>query len=231
MLTQIAAHLDARRRVERRERFVQQEEPGFERQRAPERHALGLAAGQLRWPQVGQLVQPEAREPLTGPAQCCRPPRAAAAQTERDVLDHAHPVEQQPILEHDTDRAPPGRNEQRRGGIVEHLAVELDPTGVDGLQTGVRPEQRGLARAVGTDEHDELARRRRQRHVEIELAQLHLHAAVQPARFGFAHGTGVGSWPRADNTRLPTNASISTETATSTMLSTMPAGSLFSNAR
>ena len=44
MIAQVAPDLSAGRHVERRQRFVEQQDPGFGGERAGERDALGLAA-------------------------------------------------------------------------------------------------------------------------------------------------------------------------------------------
>src|SRR5207248_2285117 len=82
----------------------------------------------------------------------------------------AHVVEEQPILEHDADRALPGRHEYRRGGIVERLTVELDAAGVEWLEPDDRSEQGRLPRAVRPDEHNQLARSDDQCRVEVKAA-------------------------------------------------------------
>jgi hypothetical protein len=103
MASQLATDLDPRRRIERRERLVEQEEPGLEREGAGQRHPLDLAAGELARAHVGAVVEPQARQPLAGDASGISRRDAPAAQAERDVLDHAEMIEEQAILEHDAD--------------------------------------------------------------------------------------------------------------------------------
>ena len=123
------------RRVERGEGLVQQQEPRFERERASERHPLGLAAGQLRRPQVGQVVQSEPLQPSPGCRQRGGSPRPAAAHAERDVLHDAHPVEEQPILEHDPDRVPrAGTNTAASGSSSNSPSSSMRPASI-----GCRP--------------------------------------------------------------------------------------------
>ena len=225
---QIAAHLDAGRRVERGERLVEQEQARLERERPTERDALSLAAGELRWSQLRELGDPEAFQPLHRRVVRVASPRRAAAQAEGDVVDHAHVVEQESVLEHDTDRSLPRRNETPGRRIVEDLTVELDATAVDRVQAGDGPHQRRLSGAVRSDEHDQLTRLDREVHVEIELTEPQPDAAVET---GSAHDAERRRPAAAASTRLPTTVSTTRDTASSTRLSTMPAGSLFSNAR
>ena len=55
-LRELAAHVHAQLRVEIRQRLVHQERRGLAHHRAAERHALALAARQLRRPAVEQAV-------------------------------------------------------------------------------------------------------------------------------------------------------------------------------
>ena len=55
------------RRVERAERLVEQQHLGLHRQRAGQRHALALAAGELRGVAVGEALQVHELEQLVHP--------------------------------------------------------------------------------------------------------------------------------------------------------------------
>ena len=61
---QPAAQLLAHRRVERAERLVEQQHAGLDGERARERHALALAARELRRIAVGEAVELHEREQL-----------------------------------------------------------------------------------------------------------------------------------------------------------------------
>ena len=153
---------------------------------------------------------------------------AAAPESERDVVDDGQVIEQEPVLEHDTDRSLSRRHETPGRRVVENLAVELDPTAVDRLKAGEGPDQGRLSGAVRPDEHDQLSGHDRELHIEVEPAEPHSDAGVET---GSAHGaSGAGARPRP-STRLPTTDRTTSETASSTRLNTMPAGWLFSNAR
>ena len=106
---QPAAQLLAHLGVERAERLVQQQHLGLDRERAGERDALALAAGELRGIAVGQPVELHQLEQLVHLARGSAPRRALAArlhaQAERDVLEHRHVAEQRVVLEHEADLA------------------------------------------------------------------------------------------------------------------------------
>ena len=63
-LAQLRAHL----RVERAERLVEQQHLGLDRQRPGQRHALALAARELRRVALAQVRQPDQFEQLVDPA-------------------------------------------------------------------------------------------------------------------------------------------------------------------
>ena len=155
----LVAHLRAQRGVEGRERLVEQHQLRRGRQRAGQRHALLLAAGEsVRvGARVGRHVdggQQLGDAPLA-------PTPVAAVEPEGDVLADAQMREQGEVLEHQADPAPLRR--QQRAGLGEHAAVERDPAGLQGLEPGDQPQRRGLAAARGTDEAMDLARRDRER--------------------------------------------------------------------
>ena len=120
LAAQLAPHRAASRLVERGERLVEEQEPrarspahGRARRAAPGR-PTARAASRRRAPR-GRLVRARRAPGRVGRAR----PVPAAAQPERDVLEHAEVREQQVVLEHDADRAPLGRDEhvgrRRRG--------------------------------------------------------------------------------------------------------------------
>ena len=113
---QPAAQLLAHPRVERAERLVEQQHARLQRQRARQRDALALAAGELRRVAAAEAVELDQVEQLARPASriCAfggRSP-AADAQAEGDVLEDGHVAEQGVVLEHEADAALAGR--QRR---------------------------------------------------------------------------------------------------------------------
>ena len=103
---QLVAHVLAQPEVERRERLVEQQHLGLDRQRACDRDALLLAAGQLGNPLVALVRQAR-------PVAAARPPcrsrsaraDAAHAQAVADILGHRHQREQREVLEDQRGRA------------------------------------------------------------------------------------------------------------------------------
>ena len=104
-------------RVERAERLVEQQHARFHRERARQRHALPLSAGELRGIAVAEVI--ELHEARADRSRAAGSPRRRAArarahaQAERDVLEHRHVAEERVVLEDEADaailRAPPRR--------------------------------------------------------------------------------------------------------------------------
>ena len=154
---QPAAQLLAHLGVERAERLVQQQHLGFDRQRARQRDALPLAAGELVRVAVGQPVelhQLEQLEHLAPDLLGGRPLRAPLhPQPEGDVLEHGHVPEQRVVLEHEADLP---LAHVAVGGI---LAVEQHGAAVGHLEPGDHAQQRGLAAPGRPEQGDQLAGR------------------------------------------------------------------------
>ena len=141
-------HVDGDR-VEPGERLVEHEHVGVVHQRRGELHALLVAEAEPLH-LVGEAGgHPEAvRPPLGGPA---RGGRGEAVQLGEvaQLLADGHPRVQAALLGHVADpAAPPG---------VDGAAVEPDLAGVGGQDPQDDAHRRGLARAVGPDEAEELA--------------------------------------------------------------------------
>ena len=136
---QIAAHL----RVERAERFIQQQHTRLDRQRARQRHALALAAGKLRRKARLQSFQLHQRQQFADPFADARigPAFLAAANTqaEGDVLAHVHMPEQGVVLEHETHA--PGLHAQLRS----ILAAQQHAAAIGLFQSRNGAQQGGLA--------------------------------------------------------------------------------------
>ncbi len=154
-LAEPAAQFLPHLRVERAERFIEQQHAGFDSQRPCQSDALALAAGKLRGiapSLILQLDQPQqlfhlgADLLLAGP----QTPRADA-QPERDVLEHGHVPEQRVMLKHEPHVPFAGRL------IRDVLAVELHGSAIREFQSGNDAEQRRLSRTGGPQQCDELA--------------------------------------------------------------------------
>ena len=157
---QPAAQLLAHLGVERAERLVQQQHLRLDRQRAGQRDALALAAGELVRIAVGEPVelhQLQQLEHLAPDLLGGRPLRAPLhPQAEGDVLEHRHVPEQRVVLEHEADLA------LAHVAVGRVLAVEQHAAAVGRLQAGDDAQQRGLAAARRPQQRHQLARGERQ---------------------------------------------------------------------
>src|SRR3989442_9958575 len=155
------AELLAHACVERPEGLVEQEDLGFGRQRAGERHALALPARDLTG--HGALVALELHQPeqLAHPRAHARPRHAAHAQPEGDVLEHGEVPEERVVLE---DEAHVTLGRRRVGHVLVGVA---DGARVGDLQAGDDAEQRRLPRAGGAEERQQRAAR----HLEAHLVE------------------------------------------------------------
>ena len=168
---QVVLQLLAQLGVERAERLVEQQHRRLQDQRPGQRHALLLAARQLRRP---PLLEPAEAHELD------RPPDAALAlgasepvavapppQAVGDVVGDAEVREQRVRLEHRVDRpavrAACRRGRRRRGGCcpLGRLLEAADHPQRRGLAAARRPEQReeltGLDHEVDVVDGDEIA--------------------------------------------------------------------------
>ena len=149
-------HLLAQLQVERAERLVEQQHARAVDDRAGERDALALAAGELR-----RLALADAAAAAPSPAPPARlsrrSPRPTLLDLEAvgDVVEHGHVREQRVVLEDRVDVA----LERRPPRDVD--AAELDAPAVGQLEAGDQPQRRRLARAGRPEHREELARARR----------------------------------------------------------------------
>ena len=124
VVAQVAPHGRPGAGVERRQRLVQQQEPGIGGQRPGQRRPLRLSAGHGRRPGPGVVGQPDPVDPdLRRPPGRC-PGRAPGPGAEGDVVEHGEVGEQQVVLEDHADRPVLGRDEGRPVGVVHHAAVQ-----------------------------------------------------------------------------------------------------------
>ena len=134
---------------------------GFEGERAGDRDALALAAGQLRDAAVDHAGQADQLEQLLGALARLRLVDAADPEAVGDVLADGQMREQRQRLEHHAEVA------LVRGRIGEVLAVEPDAAGGRRLEARRSAQQRGLAAARRPEQADELA----VRELEIDIDQ------------------------------------------------------------
>lgn len=155
----------AQARVEAREGLVHQQQARPRRQRARQRHALLLAAGQLVGKQVAATAQPDDLQHL-GDAPLFLG-RAEALQAEADVGGHVEVGEERVLLEHHAETALFRRHREAR--TAEHLAVDQDASGAHALEAGNAPERRGLAAAARAEQAADGAGRNAKRQVRQHL--------------------------------------------------------------
>ena len=148
------------RDVERRERFVEQQQLRVGRERSGDRDALRLPAGELG--RAGGANSTAS----TSPSQCwavlvrlgSRMPGCARA--ERDVVEHAEVREQQRLLGEQCDtpgvRRSPSAARRRRGRTAVPVRASARAR-VRPHEPGEHAEQRRLAGAVGAEDRDGLA--------------------------------------------------------------------------
>jgi hypothetical protein len=132
---------------------------GFGDERAGERHALLLAAGQLpRVPGAERAETDQVQHALDARAQLGRRHRAPA-KAEGDVLEHGHVREERVRLEDQPEVA------AMDGHPRDVLARQHDLPAVGLDEAGDHPEERALAAARGAEKREELAGGGVERHV------------------------------------------------------------------
>ena len=144
---QFLAHLG----VERRQRLVEQQHRRLGRERARERNALLLSAGQLMRIFLRLVAQVHERQHFVDPSpdRVLRP--FPAFEPIADVPGHRHVGKQRIRLEDDAEIAQARRDADEACTVLRHFA------GIGRLEAGDDPQQRGLAAARRTEKADEFA--------------------------------------------------------------------------
>ena len=153
------AQLGADLGVERAERLVEQQHPRLDRERAGERHALALAAGELGRVALGEAGEPDDPQQLVDARLDLVLGLLADRQAEADVVAHRHVLERRVVLEDEADLA------LLRRDVGDVLAADHDVAGVGVLEAADDPQQRRLARAARPEQRGQRAVRDLQRHV------------------------------------------------------------------
>ncbi len=142
-------------RVERRQRFVEQQHLRAPYQRARQRHTLRLAAADLAWHPRAERRKPDHGQRLVDTqAQLVRrrPHAAARGETEGDVVANVQVREERVTLEDDVERPLLRRRMRDVAPVEQHLAL------IGRLKAGENTEQRGLAAAARSEQAEERAR-------------------------------------------------------------------------
>jgi hypothetical protein len=153
-LADLLAHAPPQLRVEVRQRLVEEQHLGLEHERAGDRDALLLAAGELRGQPALEPGEPE--HPELGRLRAVHAHRHRAV---ADVVQHRHVREQRVGLEHHRHVALVGGAQRDVGAADQHAALR------HGLEPGDHPQRRRLAAARGPEQRDQLALRDAERHV------------------------------------------------------------------
>ena len=142
---------DAKLRVEVRERLVHQEGRGLAHDRAAERDALSLAAGELLRLPLQQRLEAEDLGGASDALLDLGLRRPLVAQAEREVVVHRHVRVERVRLEDHRDVASAGRE------VVDDALADEDPPVRQLLQAGEHPQRGRLAATGWADEDEELA--------------------------------------------------------------------------
>ena len=137
----LAPHLDAQLRIEIGERLVHQADLRLGHDRAAERDALLLAAGELRGLAVEQRLEPEDAGGALEPRIALGARHVAHLQAEQDVLGDREMRKQRVALEHHRDAALGGR---QRGDVAVR---DGDRAGARGLEPGDQPQASSTCRS------------------------------------------------------------------------------------
>ena len=152
-LLELGAHALAQLGVEIGQRLVEQQDRRLDHQRAGERDALLLAAGQLVRVAALEPGEIDQRQRLLDlPARRGRR-NLAQLEPEHDVLEHVLVRPHRVVLEHHAHAARLRRH--HRGGRRQRPAVDLDRALVGRDVAGDQAQGRGLAAARGAEQGDE----------------------------------------------------------------------------
>jgi hypothetical protein len=156
-----AVHLDhevedvlAVARVEVAGRLVGQKDRGLVGEGAGDGHALLLAARELRRVMVRAVGEVDVFEEL--PPAFARPADARDLQRREDVFERRHRRDEMERLEDEAELAAAQGGQSVLAHRGDLLAVDEDAAGGRRVEPGDEAEQRGLARARGADDGDEL---------------------------------------------------------------------------
>ncbi len=133
-------------RVERPERLVEQQDLRIAGERAGERRALALTAGQPGGPRVRQICDPDSLEQI----------RTVAPGGEAHVARDGQMREQAIVLGQIADASVLGADVNAALSVKPGPRAKCDPPNARSLQAGDRPEQRRLAGAGRSDQGDRL---------------------------------------------------------------------------
>jgi acyl-CoA thioesterase-1 len=135
-------------------RFVGEQQLGRAGEGACDRDALLLAAGQLARVVLEAMAQPDLVQRLE--RALARSLDTADLERQHHVFQRAEARQQVKRLEHEADPGPAQPRPTILVEIVQPGAGQPDPARARRFQPGQQPQQRGLARARGTDDRQRL---------------------------------------------------------------------------
>ena len=148
----LTAHANPQRRVEVRERFVEQDDGRLRGERPAQRDPLLLSPGQFVRMPVGLVDQADQLEHLGDASATARP---IAGNAVAQVSRHGEVRKQGEILEDDTDTAALGRYEPALTG--HRRTVEHHRAAIGALEAGQETQRRRLAAAARPQQGEELS--------------------------------------------------------------------------
>src|SRR5688500_10572246 len=175
-LVQQRHHLAAALRVERAGRLVGEDDLAAVHERARDGHALLLAAGELARPVAEALAEPEHAEQPLGARAPLGGGHAGVHRRHLDVARRARGGDQVVALEHEAEGLAPQPRQLVAAERRHVLAVEEVLAAAGPVEAAEDVHERGLARARGAHDGDELAGADVEvdavQHLDLELAVL-----------------------------------------------------------
>src|SRR6266851_2703984 len=169
------AHLHPRDRIERGERLVEEQRVGLGRERPGHRDALALTAGERSGGPAGQmrdLERLEDRQRALAPAR--------AGEPESHIVEHRQVRKERRVLRHVTEAPSLGREVDPGGGIEQYPAAHRDAPGGGAQEVQDLPQHAGLARSIGTRQHERTFGQREARQ-DLHLAGAAAEGEIQGA--------------------------------------------------
>ena len=197
--------------VEGGHRLVEEEETRLGGQRPGQGHPLGLATGEAADAMVRDVADAQPVEPVLRHGRRLRSRRPASAGSEGHVGQRIEVGEQEMLLEDQPARSLLRGYQHAAGGIVEHAAVEDDPSAGERQHAGEGPQQGRLAGSVRTQHRHHLAVRHVEVDVLVELGEPHLDVGRQAHR-----RTAPSHRPRRAISTANETTNSSSESATAT---------------
>src|ERR1700722_13009219 len=163
----LPTHVVPELRVEVRQRLVEQEDPRIAHHRAPDRHALTLAARELTRIAIEEGTHAQHPGNAIHPLFDVRFGHSTRTQTEGNIAEHRHVRIERVVLEHH------GHITVARTYVIDDFAADFDVARIGVLEPGDRAQKGALAAPRRSDQHGEFA----VRDVEIDAP-----GRLEPAR-------------------------------------------------